>query len=132
MPLCGFNQKMIEGLVAFHQGLVEHGLVERSKIRGQSLGETLEKEFLDMDRFLGETGNLADSEVRELTGALTNYAKAFYKLVSREGIDEYKQIVRALNEFYVKMDNKFYMDLEGKPNDMKRLVEYLNSQKLTT
>ena len=126
MPLCGFNQKMLEGLVAFHEGLVEHGLVERSRIRGQSVGETLQRELSDMERFLGETNNLADPQVKELTEALTNYAKAFYKLVDIEGVDKYKQTVRALNDFYVKMDDKFYRDLDGKPEDMKQLVSYLN------
>ena len=79
MPLCGFNQKMLEGLVAFHEGLIEHGLVERSRIRGQSVEETLQRELSDMERFLDETNNLADPKIRELTEALTNYAKAFYK-----------------------------------------------------
>lgn len=126
MPLCGFNQKMLGGLVAFHEGLVEHGLIERSKIRAQSLDQTLQRELSDMDRFLGETNNLVDPEVRELTEALTNYAKAFYKLVDREGVGGYQGTVRALNQFYAKMDDKFYKDLEGKPEDMKQLVGYLN------
>jgi hypothetical protein len=126
MPLCGFNQKMLEGLVAFNEGLVEHGIVERSRIRGQSTDETLQRELSDMNRFLGETNNLADPQVRDLTEALTNYAKAVYKIIARQGIDNYKQTVKALNEFYVKMDDKFYRDLEGKPQDMKKLVQYLN------
>ena len=126
MPLCGFNQKMLEGLIAFHEGLVEHGLVERSRIRGQSVDQTLQRELSDMDRFLGEIDNLTDPEVRELTEALTNYARAFYKFIERGGIDKYKQTVRALNQFYVKMDDKFYKDLEGKSSDMKNLVSYLN------
>ncbi len=126
MPLCGFNQKMLEGLVAFHEGLIEHGLVERSRIRGQSVEETLQRELSDMERFLDETNNLADPKIRELTEALTNYAKAFYKLVDIEGVDKYKQTVRALNDFYVKIDDKFYRDLEGKPENMKQLVGYLN------
>jgi hypothetical protein len=126
MPLCGFNQKMLEGLIVFHEGLVEHGLVERSRKRNQSVEATLQRELSDMDRLLDETSNLADPEVRELTDALTKYAKVFYKLVGREGIGNYQQTVRKINEFYFKMDDKFYKDLEGKPEDMKQLVEYLN------
>ncbi len=121
---------MLEGLVAFHEGLVEHGLVERSRIRGQSVDQTLQRELSDMDRFLAETNNLADPEVRELTEALTNYAKAFYKLAGREGIGDYKDTVRKLDEFYVKMDDKFYKELENQPDDMKKLVGYLNQVSL--
>lgn len=126
MPLCGFNKKMLQGLIAFQEGLVEHGLVERARIRGQSVDETLQRELTDMNRFLGETNNLADSDVRELTEALTNYAKAFYKVISRNGVENYEQTIRALNGFYAEMDRKFYGDLEGKPEDMKQLVRHLN------
>lgn len=128
--MCGFNQKILEGLVAFHEGLVEHGLIERSRLRSQSVDQTLQRELSDMDRFLGETNNLTDSEIRELTEALTRYAKAFYKLVNRRGIKDYKGTVMAINQFYVKMDDKFYKDLEGKPEDMKKLVRYLNEAQL--
>ena len=51
MPLCGFNQKMLEGLVAFQEGLVEHGLYERSRETGQTYEQRLEEELADMDRF---------------------------------------------------------------------------------
>ena len=126
MALCGFNQKMLEGLIAFQEGLVEHGLIERARKRGQPVNETLQREITDMDRFLGETSNLADPEVRELTEAITKYAKAVYKVVSKNGINNYQQTIRALNHFYVEMDRKFYEDLEGQPDDMKQLVRHLN------
>lgn len=126
MPLCGFNKKMLEGLVAFHEGLVEHGLIERSKVKGQSTAQTLQRELSDMDRFLAETGNLIDSNVRGLVEGITKYAKAFYHLIDREGIDGYKEVVAKLNELYFQMDDKFYRELEGKSDDMKELVSYLN------
>ena len=31
MPLCGFNQKMLEGMEAFHEGLVEFVINEKEK-----------------------------------------------------------------------------------------------------
>lgn len=126
MPLCGFNQKMLEGLIAFHEGLIEHGLVERSGIKGQPIEGILEKEITDMERFLKETDKIADPEIREITEALTKYAKAFYNLVKREGVSNHKQIIKSLNNLYAKMDNKFYSELEGKPEDMKQLAEYIN------
>ncbi|MEK6835455.1 MAG: hypothetical protein AABX55_00325 [Nanoarchaeota archaeon] len=127
MPICGFNQKMLEGLIQFHEGLVEHGLIERSKKKNQTIDETLNHEFDDMSRFLIETEKITNPEMREVIEALTRYAKAFYSLVRKNGVNNYKQTIRALNEFYVEMDNKYYSDLEGKPKDMKQLVEYLNS-----
>ena len=68
--------------------------------------------------------------LRELTEALTRYACVFYKLVQREGVDKYKQIIQFVNKFYFEMDNKYYSELEGKPDDMKKLALYLNEIKI--
>ena len=130
MPLCGFNQKMLEGLIAFHEGSVEHGLIERAKKKGQSVERTLEAELNDMKRFLAETSRIEDPQKRAITEAITNYVKAFYQLVGTQGVDNYKQTVQELNEFYRKMDNKFYSELEGKQGDMLQLAEYLNSERV--
>ena len=126
MPLCGFNEKMLEGLVAFHEGLVEHGIIERSKKKGQTTDETLDEELRDMDRFLAETREIVDPQIREAIENLTRYSKKFYQIVKSRGIKNYQQTVRALNDLYVEMDKKYYSDLEGKPEDMRQLVEYLN------
>ena len=126
MPLCGFNQKMLEGLVAFHEGLVEHGLIERSRIKGQSVDRTIEKELFDMDRFLEETERIKDPQIREAVESLTKYARAFYSIIKRGGFQNYEQVIQRLNELYTKMDDKFYRDLEGKSDDAAQLAEYLN------
>lgn len=130
MPFCGFNQKMLEGLLAFHEGLVEHGLMDRAKKKGQSAEQTLESELSDMDRFLGEACRIQDPQKREVVVALTSYAKVFYRLIGTRGIGSYQQVVQGLNAFYRGMDNKFYSELEGRSDDMVQLTEYLNSQKI--
>ena len=48
--MCGFNQKMLGGLAAFQEGLVEHGLINRAKIKNQSVKKTLEDEIRDTER----------------------------------------------------------------------------------
>jgi len=130
MPICGFNQEMVQGLAGFHNGLVEHGVIARSEKKDQAFDKTIEKELSDMSRFLKETYRIEDSEMRELTEALARYACVFYKLVQREGVDKYKQIIQFLNKFYFEMDNKYYSELEGKPDDMKKLALYLNEIKI--
>ena len=126
MQICGFNQQMTEGLKGFHNGLVEHGIINRSAKKNQAFEKTIEKELDDMTRFQKETHQIEDKEMRELTEALTKYASAFYKLVQKEGVDKYKQILQFLNKFYFEMDNKYYSELEGQPEDMKKLALYLN------
>lgn len=126
MPICGFNQKMIDGLHGFQSGLVEHGIIKRSKNKKQSFEETIQRELDDMSRFMKEIHRIKDPEMRELTEALTKYACAFYKLVNKEGINNYQKTIQFLNKFYFEMDNKYYSELEGKPHAMKELALYLN------
>ncbi len=130
MPLCGFNQKMEQGLLGLQAGLVEHGIIDRSKKKNQTYGKTLQKELSDMTRFMKEIHRIKDPELRELTKAFTNYACAFYKLVNKRGIHNYKKTIQVLNKFFWEMDNKYYTELEGKPEDMKQLAEYLNEIKV--
>ena len=73
---------------------------------------------------------IKDPEIRELTEALTKYASAFYKLVNKRGINNYKKIIQDINKFFWEMDNKYYTELEGKPEDMKQLAEHLNKIKI--
>jgi len=130
MPYCGFNQKMLEGLQGFQSGLVEHGIIGRSKKKNQTHEETIQKELGDMAHFQKEIHRIKDPELRELTEALTKYACAFYKLVNKRGINNYKKAIQALNKFFWEMDNKYYEELKGKPDDMKQLTEYLNEIKV--
>jgi hypothetical protein len=130
MPICGFNQKMLDGLAKFHEGLVEHGLIERSRKRGLTKERTLECELKDMERLLGELNRISDGKKRRIVGTLAEHAKAFYELIALVGIENYKEVVRMLNDFYAKMDEKYYSELEGQKDGMKKLAEYLDSQKL--
>ena len=130
MPFCGFNQDMLDGISGFHTGLVEHGIIHRSKIKKQSFDKVMDKELSDMSRFLKETHNIENAEIRELTEALAKYACAFYKFVKVKGVDNYEEIISFLNKYYFAMDDKYYSELEGQPDDMKQLALYLNKFKL--
>jgi len=126
MALCGFNKDMLKGLKLFHKGLIEHGIIERSKKKNQMTNETINKEIKDMERFQKELSAIEDSEIRELIRTLTEYACAFYKLLQREGIKDYEKLIEKINNLYFEMDDKFYSELEGKPDDMKQLAVYMN------
>jgi RNA processing factor Prp31 len=127
MPLCGFNQKMIEGLEDFHEELVEHGILGRSTRKNQSIDTTIKNELNDMKRFIGEMNSIKDPKVRSIVRNLAKYANSFYELVNDRGIDNYKNTIRNISTLYFEMDKKFYGDLEGKSHDMKQLAQYLNN-----
>ena len=128
MPFCGFNQKMIKGLHGFQSGLVEHGIIARSKKQKQSFEKTMDKELSDMSRFMKETYKIKDPEIRELIQALTKYACAFYKMVQKKGIKNYMDTINFLNNFYFEMDDKYYSELESDSQDMEKLVHWINGR----
>ena len=130
MPFCGFNQKMLEGVKDFHEGLIEHGIIDRSKLKNKTTTEIIDNEIKDMDAFLNEIHNIQDKDVREIIENLTKYARTFYLLVKKLGIEESSKIIKSLNEIYFEMDRKYYSELEGEKDAMKKLVEHLNKIKL--
>jgi len=71
MPMCGFNQQMLDGLESFHSGLVEHGIVDRSRMKRETKEKIIIRELDDMNRFLKETHNIENEDMRELTEHLT-------------------------------------------------------------
>ena len=130
MPFCGFNENMLDGLKGFHKGLVEHGIIDRSKLKNKTAKDIIENEIRDMDRFLREARNIKDPEVRGAIENLTKYARSFYLLIDKIGLDKSHEIISSLNKIYFEMDRKYYRELEGKKNDMKKLVEHLNKVKI--
>lgn len=134
MPVCGFNDKMLFGLNNFNEGLVEHGLFYRGKLNGESLDQGIMRELSDMSRLEPEILLISDVPKRVITQGIVNYAKGFYLIMRQKELSKnpgmYKQFIAGINEYFRLMDEKYYGELEGKPNDMKLLVSYLNELKI--
>jgi len=127
MAFCGFNEKMLEGLTAFNEGLVEHGLIGRSEKNNETLEQAMKREISDMTRLLLETSKIEDSAKRILTEGIVKYAMGFYLLLRKGDVKgDYKKVIQNIGKYFKSMDNKFYSELEGKPDDMKQLALYLN------
>lgn len=130
MPFCGLNEKMLKGLIDLTEGLVEHGLLYRSKKNNETIDQAVKREISDMTRFLSETHKIDDSGKRMFTEGMIKYAMGFYLITRNNGVDNYKELVSNIGEYFHSMDNKYYSELEGKPDDMKQLVEFLNEFKI--
>lgn len=130
MPVCGFNQKMLEGLTSFSEGLVEHGLLLRSQQNGETLDQAIQREIADMTMIMLNLDKINDSPKRILTEGIIKYAMGFYLIARSQGTDniqkEYVQLIKKIGEYFHQMDDKYYSELEGKPDAMEQLVEYLN------
>ena len=112
MPFCGFNEKMLEGLTAFNEGLVEHGLISRSKKNNETLDQAIKREISDMTRLLLEVPKIDDSAKRVLTEGIVKYAMGFYMLTRKTGIDNYKEDIVKIMDYFHSMDSKFYSELD--------------------
>lgn len=134
MPICGFNQKMLEGLTAFSEGLVEHGLFYRGEQNGETLEQGIRRELSDMVRLLPELNRIDDVAKREMTEGVVRYALGFYMNMRKNGVEEglkdYKGVIGRVMGYFHEMDRKYYGELEGRPEDMRELTEHLNSKQI--
>ncbi|OGJ19981.1 hypothetical protein A3K73_03410 [Candidatus Pacearchaeota archaeon RBG_13_36_9] len=126
MPICGFNEKMLEGLLSFNEGLVEHGLKFRSEKNGETVDQGIKREISDMTRLLAEIPKIDDSAKRILTEGIIKYSMGFYMIMRKNGIKNYQEIINNMLLYFESMDKKYYSELEGKPEDMAELVQHLN------
>jgi hypothetical protein len=130
MGLCGFNKKMVDGLAALNEGLVEHGLRHRSEKNGETIDQAIKRELSDMTRLLSEIHRIDDTPKRILTEGLVRYVMGFYLIMRANKIEEYKEVIEKISEYFWYMDDKYYSELEGKSEDMKELAELLDKKKI--
>jgi len=130
MPICGFNKKMLEGLTAFSEGLVEHGLQYRCKKNKETIEQGIKREISDMTRLHLELPRIDDSAKRLLTEGITKYAQAFYLIMREKGTDNYQETIQSIMAYFKAMDEKYYSELEGKPGDMRDLTKFLDKQSI--
>jgi hypothetical protein len=128
MPICGFNEKMLKGLAAFNEGLVEHGLVHRSEKNGESVEQGIKREISDMTRLLCEIHRIEDVSKRTITEGIVRYAMGFYLIMRKNKMEDYKEVIEKISKYFQLMDEKYYSELEGRPDDMQELTEFLNNQ----
>jgi chaperonin cofactor prefoldin len=130
MPLCGFNEKMLKGLADFNEGLVEHGLKYRSEKNDETIDQAIKREISDMTRLLLEIHRIDDNAKRVMTEGIAKYAMGFYLIMRKNDIDDYKEVIDKIGEYFKYMDDKYYSELEGRPEDMKELTESLDKKQI--
>ena len=126
MPICGFNEKMLSGLTAFTEGLAEHGLVYRGQQNGETIPQGINRELSDMSRLIPELHRIDDSPKRIMTQGVVKYAQGFYMHLKKLGIENHKETIGNVINYFKSMDEKYYSELEGQEEDMKNLTKFLN------
>lgn len=130
MAFCGFNEKMLKGLTALSEGLVEHGLEYRCEKNGESIEQGIRREISDMTRLLVEVHKIDDSAKRIMTEGIVKYAQGFYMVMRKKGIENYEIDVGKIMDYFKSMDSKYYNELEGRADDMSELVKFLDGKEI--
>jgi hypothetical protein len=122
MPMCGFNQKMLEGLSLFAEGLFDQA-IKRSNEDSLSLEESLKQEILEMDIFR----EILDSkgERFQVLKGLTLIAQDMYKQglggTHEEIKEHFFEAAAQERDFCVKLDNEYYENLRPNFGPIKAL-----------
>lgn len=128
MPLCGFDNQMLDGLEAFYTGLKE-AAVRNAKERDQSIIDAIHQEIREMDEFLGELSALPDPEDRQCLEGVTQFARSFYQNSLRRGGNVYSAMdaeIAHRRKFLQSVDERYYGHIQGKsPKPMKDLVAWI-------
>jgi len=130
MPVCGFNEKMLEGLTALSEGLVEHGLKYRCEKNKETIEQGIKREISDMARLIPELYRIDDTAKRILTEGVVKYAQGFYLIMRKNNIEDYKEVIEKVSDYFKFMDDKFYSELEGKSDDMRDLAKLLDKKEI--
>jgi len=54
----------------------------------------------------------------------------FYMIMRKTGIENYKENISRIMDYFKSMDSKYYGKLEGQPEDMRDLTDFLNSKQI--
>ena len=83
-----------------------------------------------MTRLLSEIHRIDDNAKRIITEGIVKYAMGFYLIMRKNNIDEYRNVIEKINDYFLFMDDKYYSELEGNSEDMKELVEMLDKKQI--
>ena len=116
MPVCGFNQKMLEGLSTFAEGLFDQA-IKRSREDSLSLEDSLKQEIREMDVFREILDSKDERKLQVLKG-ITLIAQELYRQGLATTPEEIRKrffaAVAEEKDFCVKLDNEYYENL--RPN----------------
>jgi len=126
MALCGFNKTMLEALNSFNQELINFGLISRTNKNNETLDQGIKREISDMARLLHESHRISDTGKRLMTEGLVTFVQGFYITTRKNGVEKSKDTIENIGKFFEAMDSKYYGELDGKPEDMKELIKFLD------
>ncbi|MDO8537490.1 MAG: hypothetical protein Q7S21_01260 [archaeon] len=135
MPLCGFDEAMLDGLGMFYKGLAK-AVIRKAKEKNISIEDSIKIELNDMGDFLEKLQILGNELNKNKLIGITMYAKTFYlgalSQAKEKGIPIEESMEKQIQEtrnFLFGVDNHYYSYIEGKKdNPMLELVKWIEGR----
>jgi uncharacterized protein YicC (UPF0701 family) len=124
MPLCGFNEKMIEGIATFSEGLFE-ATIERGNAKGVDNKTAIETEIDEISIFIEalkskyKTPDNVTKKMAEMIYGIAVFSGALFQSAMNKSKNGNELEV----SFYEQVKNisKFLEDLENKHQELKKM-----------
>lgn len=126
MAICGFNEKMLEGLRNLFDGAIEFGIVDRAKKNGISTDEQFQEEFKEISQWLFYSKNIRDGPTQKVIEGIGLLIAGVFEKDFERGISNYKEGHILDTNFLRDVDDYFYDDLKGDRNNMSKLFDWVN------
>lgn len=124
MPMCGFNQKMFQGLREFGEGLWD-AAVERATADGLSLRESFDQEIAEITLFVDLLSRR--SQPPQALIGIANLTQALYR--NGRGLEEPKdhffQGMEKMIQEFAALDHQYYQNLLPRASSRWQAMEQL-------
>ncbi|MDA3836045.1 MAG: hypothetical protein PF542_00320 [Nanoarchaeota archaeon] len=126
MAICGFNEKMLEGLRNLFDGAIEHGIIDRAKKKGIYIEEQFQNEFQEISQWLFYCKNISDGPTQKIIEGIGLLIVGVFEKDLLKGASKYKENHITGTNLLRDLDDYFYGNLKGDKENMPQLFNWVN------
>ena len=126
MALCGFNDKMLDGIKALLDGAIEYGIIDRARNNHISVDEQFVKEAKEISSFIYNSRNIEDKSTQKQIEGIALLVGGTFEKDQKRGLKNYILSHESDARLLKDLDDNFYGALKGDINNMPKLFEWVN------
>lgn len=126
MALCGFNEKMLEGIKTFLDGAIEYGIIDKAKNKGISVDEQVKNELYEISQWNYYSRKVDNGPTQKQIEGLGLLVGGTFEKDQKRGISNYKTSHILDLKLLKEIDDYYYNELNGDVKNMPRLFGWVN------